>query len=78
MPFEPDKVIMEPQSGRVYHPAAEAVGGIGLVKSSLAIEFSNLFKFENGEDNVPTKFLWQKKWYATDNNWYKDIMNSKK
>ena len=65
---------MSAHSGRVYHPAPEAIGGVGLVKSSLAIEFSSLFDFENGEENGPTQFHWQGKIYKLDNEWYKDKM----
>lgn len=70
--FEPDKVIMLQSSGRVYHPAPERVGSIGLVKSSLAIEFSSLFKFSNGETNPPTHFRWSGKDYVLVD-WYKDL-----
>ncbi|ESO90829.1 hypothetical protein LOTGIDRAFT_206699 [Lottia gigantea] len=56
--FEPEKVCMLPQSGRVYHPASLKYGGVGLIKSSLAIEFSKHFEFENGEENPPTQFTW--------------------
>ncbi|CAB3373515.1 Hypothetical predicted protein [Cloeon dipterum] len=38
VPFQPDHIFVHPVSGRVYHPAPEKVGGIGLVRSQLAIE----------------------------------------
>lgn len=63
---------MNPTTGRVYHPAPIIIGGIGLVKSSLAIEFSTYFSFDNGEENGPTQFLWQNKKYDLDTEWYKD------
>jgi hypothetical protein len=62
---------MSLQTGRVYHPAPELIGGIGLVKSSLAIEFSSHFQFEHGEKNGPTQFHWQGKEYQIDCEWYK-------
>lgn len=61
--FEPEKLIMLPKTGRVYHPAPERAGGIGLVKSSLAIEFSKSFKFNNSEENPPTHFTWNGQLY---------------
>lgn len=70
--FEPRKIFMNPATGRVYHPAPNLVGGIGLVKSSLAIEFSSLFTFDNGEEHGPTQFLWRDKKYDLDTEWYKD------
>lgn len=59
--FEPEKLCMLPKTGRVYHPASIIHGGIGLVKSSLAIEFSKGFDFENGESKPPTHFVWNNK-----------------
>ena len=61
--FEPEKVVMIPKTGRVYHPAPERAGGIGLVRSNLAIEFSKYFKFDNSEENPPTHFSWNGKVY---------------
>jgi len=57
--FQPEKLCMFPHSGRVYHPAMEKVGGVGLVKSSLAIELSKLFLFDDGESSPPTHFVWK-------------------
>ncbi|KAK4880305.1 hypothetical protein RN001_008451 [Aquatica leii] len=71
--FEPDKVCMLPESGRVYHPAPEKVGSIGLVRSKLAIEFSKYFVFEKGEGEPPTHFRWCNKVYVTDNKWYNKV-----
>ncbi|XP_035678211.1 UPF0598 protein CG30010-like [Branchiostoma floridae] len=59
-PFSPDKLCMLPRSGRVYHPAPAKVGGVGLVKSSLAIELSRDFRFgDEGEYAPPVGFLWR-------------------
>lgn len=73
-PFEPDKIFMSPTSGRVYHPAPDKVGGIGLVRSNLAIEFSKLFHFENGETKPPTHFAWKNKNHQLDMGWYKEAV----
>ncbi|EFA03128.2 UPF0598 protein CG30010-like Protein [Tribolium castaneum] len=69
--FEPDKVVMIPETGRVYHPAPERAGGVGLIRSKLAIEFSKHFTFNNGEGNPPTHFTFGGTTYELDNNWYK-------
>ncbi|KAK3086736.1 hypothetical protein FSP39_022670 [Pinctada imbricata] len=61
VPFQPNKVCMLPNTGRVYYPAFPHLGGIGLVKSSLAIELSKHFEFNNGESNPPTHFHWKDK-----------------
>ncbi|XP_014208093.1 UPF0598 protein CG30010 [Copidosoma floridanum] len=71
VPFQPNKIFMSP-NGRVYHPAPIVTGGIGLVKSSLAIEFSSQFEFGEGEESGPTKFHWQGKEYKIDKQWYTD------
>nr|XP_023019489.1 UPF0598 protein CG30010 [Leptinotarsa decemlineata] len=71
MKFQPDKVIMLPETGRVYHPAPERVGSIGLVGYKLAIDFSKLFRFENGESNPPTHFTFDGVTYDLDLDWYK-------
>lgn len=63
---------MNINTGRVYHPAPEKVGGIGLVRSNIAIEFSAFFDFENGQENAPTHFIWRDKQYELDKIWYKD------
>lgn len=63
---------MNVQSGRVYHPGPEKAGGIGLVRSKIAIEFSSLFTFEKGEHHCPTHFTWQDKKYTLDTDWRKD------
>ncbi|KAK7500340.1 hypothetical protein BaRGS_00008563 [Batillaria attramentaria] len=65
--FEPDKVCMFPDSGRVYHPAPERTGGVGLVRSALAIELSKKFEFENGESDPPTHFTWKDVRYTLTN-----------
>ncbi|XP_043592999.1 UPF0598 protein CG30010 isoform X1 [Bombus pyrosoma] len=72
VPFQPDKIYMDIQSGRIYHPAPERAGGIGLVRSQIAIEFSPLFNFEEGEENGPTHIFWENRKYTLDCNWYKD------
>lgn len=71
--FEPAKIHMSPDTGRVYHPASEQYGGIGLVRSKLAIEFSSSFEFERGEEESPTHFTWNSTRYQLNSEWLKNI-----
>jgi hypothetical protein len=68
VPFQPNYIYVDPSTGRVYHPAPERVGGIGLVRSQLAIEFSQHFIFEPNKSE-PCKFKWQGKTYDLITNW---------
>ncbi|KAK6178567.1 hypothetical protein SNE40_013328 [Patella caerulea] len=65
--FQPEQVCMLPDTGRIYHPATPTIGGVGLIKSSLAIDISKHFEFENGENNPPTHFTWQNKRFILTN-----------
>jgi len=60
-PFRPEALFMHPDSGRVYHPCQERSGGVGLVRSALAIEFSSFFVYppESVQSEQPTHFLWR-------------------
>ncbi|KAK3506833.1 hypothetical protein QTP70_029091 [Hemibagrus guttatus] len=68
-PFQPHSLFMHPDSGRVYHPAPEHVGGVGLVRSALAIEFSPHFQYSSGQDSSsqPTHFQWDGQWHTLTN-----------
>ncbi|XP_066481839.1 UPF0598 protein C8orf82 homolog isoform X2 [Tiliqua scincoides] len=67
VPFQPNKLVMLPENGRVYHPGPEKAGGVGLVKSALAFELSPCFEYEQGPGQPPTHFRWQDKRYALTN-----------
>ena len=66
--FTPERICMT-TTGRVYHPAPEKVGGIGLISDKLSIEWpaEKRFEFENGEHNPPTHFNWSLKRMPLDN-----------
>ena len=49
---------MQMTTGRVYHSGPHTCGGVGLVRSKLAIQLSSNFIFEDGEENPPTSFNW--------------------
>ena len=62
VPFQPDKLSMLPGTGRIYHAGPSSAGGVGLVKSSLAIQLSLFFMYrnkENPETSSPVKFRWR-------------------
>ena len=61
VPFEPEKLCMLP-GGRVYHTGPNKAGGAGLVKSSLALELSPLFQYNetvDPETAAPMWFSWR-------------------
>ncbi|OQV15700.1 putative UPF0598 protein C8orf82-like protein [Hypsibius exemplaris] len=55
--FQPELLSMDPQTGRVYYPAPTADLGAGLVKSSLAIELSRCFEYEDTDENKPPRWI---------------------
>ncbi len=69
LPFEPEKLCMLPESGRVYHTGPEYLGGVGLVKSNLAIGLSQFFVYSEGanESEAPRAFKWRRRLYELDN-----------
>lgn len=77
-PFQPEKVCMLPESGRIYHPGPEKVGGVALIKSSLAIELSPHFEYRKGnqEKDPPTHFNWKGIRYELDNSMWKCLRSA--
>lgn len=59
VPFRPEALYMHPVSGRVYHPCSEHGGGVGLIRSALAIELSPSFFYaqDDSQSGQPTHFL---------------------
>ncbi|XP_075776080.1 UPF0598 protein C8orf82 homolog isoform X2 [Pelodiscus sinensis] len=62
--FEPHKLALLPENGRLYHPGPPKAGGVGLVKSALAFELSSSFEYGQGAGAPPTHFRWQGERYA--------------
>ncbi|XP_018577164.1 UPF0598 protein CG30010 isoform X1 [Anoplophora glabripennis] len=75
--FQPEKIFMLPETGRVYHPAPDRAGSIGLIRSKLAIEFSKYFLFDEGEFSPPTQFIYENKTYNLDRHWYHNVIKTK-
>ncbi|XP_026738068.1 UPF0598 protein CG30010 [Trichoplusia ni] len=70
--FKPEKIYMLPSTGRVYHPADDKYGGVGLIKSKLAIEFSKNFEFNDENLQGPSHFKWENNTYELDQNWFQE------
>ena len=71
--FEPHKIYMNPLTGRVYHPAWPKVGGIGLIRSKLAIELSKNFEWHQRDEHTepPSHFVWRDQKLQLDIEWVK-------
>ncbi|KAM4685857.1 UPF0598 protein C8orf82 homolog isoform 2-T2 [Amazona ochrocephala] len=63
VPFQPEKLTVFPENGRLYHPAPAKSGGVGLVRSALAWEWSSGFQYGRGQEQPPTHFLWEGRSY---------------
>lgn len=72
--FQPDKLWMDVINGRVYHPANEQHGSIGLVSSKTAIELSKKFIYADTDNYIPTHFLWGDEKYTLDTDWFKNLI----
>ncbi|KFO79372.1 UPF0598 protein C8orf82, partial [Cuculus canorus] len=59
VPFQPEKLVVMPENGRLYHPAPAKAGGVGLVRSALALEWSSGFEYGEGAAQHPTHFHWE-------------------
>ena len=73
VPFEPWAVIMDEANGRIYHPGPGKAGGVGLIKSSLAIQIASGFVYPEQEPDTgvgcvskPTHFFWNGTKYTLD------------
>ncbi|KAL9920107.1 UPF0598 protein CG30010 isoform 1-T1 [Glossina fuscipes fuscipes] len=67
--FQPHKIYMNPDTGRVYHPAWPKVGNIGLIRSKLSIELSKHFEFAEGEHKGPSHIRWKGEKLKLENEW---------
>ncbi|NXC23186.1 CH082 protein, partial [Corythaeola cristata] len=59
VPFRPQSLAVSPENGRLYHPAPEKAGGVGLVRSALALEWSPFLEYGRGPAQPPTHFTWE-------------------
>ncbi|XP_032778177.2 UPF0598 protein CG30010 [Daphnia magna] len=70
--FQPTKLFMG-SSGRIYHPGPDKLHGIGLIKSSLAIELSHGFTF--GDNGHPTHFSMKSLCYKLDSSLKRNMID---
>lgn len=69
VPFVPSEICMVPETGRVYHPAPELMGGVGLIKSSLAIELSKHLEYDSSDaTSRPSRIEWRGEKHVLTNN----------
>ncbi|XP_005395979.1 PREDICTED: UPF0598 protein C8orf82 homolog [Chinchilla lanigera] len=59
VPFEPERLLPLAANGRLYHPAPERAGGVGLVRSALAFELSAHFEYPPGDPTLPSHVRWR-------------------
>ncbi|KAL5467675.1 hypothetical protein EMCRGX_G031938 [Ephydatia muelleri] len=62
--FDPEKLCMLPTTGRVYYGGLERLGGVGLVKSSLASELAQFFVYNRSgvdSNSPPVRITWRGK-----------------
>uniref|UniRef100_A0A8D2KBB0 Uncharacterized protein n=1 Tax=Urocitellus parryii TaxID=9999 RepID=A0A8D2KBB0_UROPR len=59
VPFEPARLLPLAANGRLYHPAPERAGGVGLVRSALAFELSACFEYGPGAPALPSHVRWE-------------------
>ncbi|XP_069847764.1 UPF0598 protein C8orf82-like [Dipodomys merriami] len=64
VPFEPARLLPLAANGRLYHPAPERAGGVGLVRSALAFELSACFECEPGAPALPAYVRWRGRRFA--------------
>ena len=69
VPFKPEKLILDPDTGLVYHPALRTADGVGIVSRNLSSMWKteNRFAFEDGDSKPATHFLWREEKLALTN-----------
>lgn len=72
-PFNPAWLYEWPKNGRLYYPASKELGGVGLVKSSLAEQLSGHFIFEQ---SIPTAIQWKGNYVKLDDFNLESLLNS--
>ena len=69
VPFKPEKLLLDPDTGLVYHPALRTADGVGIVSRNLSSMWKtgNRFVFEDGDSKPATHFLWREEKLALTN-----------
>ena len=67
--FEPEKLFVKPDTGRIYHPLSEKFyTGFALIKDSIAERLSSHLVYEDKEDGPPIGIEWKGKTYQLKKN----------
>lgn len=62
--FEPEKIYVKQETGRIYHPIPEKFyTGIALIKDSIAEQLSTRLVYANTTDDVPVGIEWKGRMY---------------
>ena len=77
--FRPEKILMDGETGRVYHPGPELSGGVALIADRLSILWTQeqRFLFPNGESEPPSGFIWEDQEYRLDNSLLEVVLNDR-
>lgn len=64
IPFEPDKLFVKPDTGRIYHPLSDKFStGFALIKDSIAEQLSSHLVYEDKNDGQPIAIEWKGQMY---------------
>ena len=62
IPFEPEKIYVKPDTGRLYYPIPpQFYTGIALIKDAIAEQLSSHLQYDDGPSDVPVGLAWQGK-----------------
>ncbi len=62
--FEPERLYVKPDTGRIYHPLSEKFHtGIALIKDAIAERLSSHLVYEDKADGLPVRIEWKGKMY---------------
>ncbi len=66
--FEPEKLYVKPDTGRIYHPLSEKFyTGIALIKDAIAEQLSSHLIYDDKADGLPISIEWKGKIYKLEN-----------
>jgi hypothetical protein len=67
--FEPEKLYVKPDTGRIYYPLGEKFHtGIALIKDSIAERLSSHLIYDDKTDGLPVSIEWKGKMYKLQRN----------
>lgn len=67
--FEPEKIYVKPDTGRIYHPIPEKFHtGVALIKDSIAEHLSSQLVYNDADAEVPVALNWKGKTHQLQQN----------